>query len=151
MTSRQPDDTAGRIQASSVIPVVRSRDAESLTVTRAFAPLKTSALPYFPPVVQVAVPIDPELLFPEESATVVPPPSSNEYDATRPGEALCAVVAERRYPTSRTAKSAGSSQRRQAPRPTGDPQQRHPPRLRSRQVDPLTPSAMVGIIARSRA
>src|SRR5260370_742754 len=52
--------------------------------TRALVPLKTSALPYFPAVVQVAFAIVPVFPFPEESATVVPVPSLNEYAATNP-------------------------------------------------------------------
>jgi hypothetical protein len=36
------------IHASSVIPVVRCREAESATLTDAFAPLKLRALPYLP-------------------------------------------------------------------------------------------------------
>jgi hypothetical protein len=52
--------------------------------TRALLPLKTSAFPYFPAVVQVAFAIVPVFPFPEESATVVPVPSLNEYAATSP-------------------------------------------------------------------
>jgi len=46
-------------------------------VTSALVPLNTNALPNFPALVQVAVPIVPVLLFPETSATVVPLPSLN--------------------------------------------------------------------------
>jgi hypothetical protein len=44
-------------------------------VTRAFVPLKVSALPYLPWLVQAAFPIVPAFLVPEASATVVPAPS----------------------------------------------------------------------------
>jgi hypothetical protein len=77
----------GNTHASSVIPVVRSRDAESFTVTRAFVPLNSNALPNFPALVQVAVPTEPAFPFPDASATVAPPPSSNPYAATRPAGA----------------------------------------------------------------
>src|SRR5919201_3362826 len=85
MTSRQAVVTAdGFTHASSVMPPVRRNDGASLTVTRALVPLNTSALPNFPAVVQVAPVIVPVLLLPDESATVVPEPSLNEYAATRP-------------------------------------------------------------------
>ena len=85
MTSRQSRvATDGFTHASKVMPVVRCNDAESLMFTRALLPLKTSALPYFPAVVQVAFAIVPVFPFPEESATVVPVPSLNEYAATNP-------------------------------------------------------------------
>ena len=63
-------------------------------VTSALVPLKTRASPYLPAVVQVAFAIVPLLPLPEESWTVVPVPSLNEYAATRPGiVADVAVVA----------------------------------------------------------
>src|SRR5712692_5062679 len=83
--------TDGLTHASRVIPVVRCNEAESLMFTRALLPLKTSALPYFPAVVQVAFAIVPVFPFPEESATVVPVPSLNEYAATRPLERAAPV------------------------------------------------------------
>ena len=59
----------------------------------AFVPLKESALPNFPALVQVA-PFDrARVAVPDGSATVVPVPSSNPYAATRPPTAAC-VVAE---------------------------------------------------------
>jgi hypothetical protein len=51
--------------------------------TRALEPLKLSALPYLPAAVQVAPDTIPVLPFPDESATVDPEPSPNEYAATR--------------------------------------------------------------------
>ena len=45
--------SVGFTHASSVIPLVRSSELESLTLTRAFVPLKKSALPNFPAVDQV--------------------------------------------------------------------------------------------------
>ena len=84
-TARHPLAAAvGYTHASSVILVVNCRDAAFGTVTTAFVPLKTSALPNCPAVVHVAPLIVPVLLFPEESVTVVPPPSANPYAATSP-------------------------------------------------------------------
>src|SRR5206468_12751222 len=55
MTVRQTlPRAAGSTHASSVIPVVRCRAAESGIDTLAFVPLKDSALPYLPVVAQVA-------------------------------------------------------------------------------------------------
>src|SRR5882672_10981389 len=63
--------------------VVRSSDAAAGTVM--VPPLKDSALPKRPPVVQATLPFSvPRLLLPELSATKVPAPSSKEYAATRP-------------------------------------------------------------------
>src|SRR5436309_13701966 len=85
MTSRHCDDTdVGFTQASSVIPLVKCSEFESGTFTRALVPLKTSAFPYFPAVVQVAFEIVPLLPLPDRSATVVPEPSLKAYAATRP-------------------------------------------------------------------
>ena len=68
--------SVGLTQASSVIPVVRSSEFESLTFTQALVPLKKSALPNLPLVDQVAFESVPVLLLPERSAVVVPLPSS---------------------------------------------------------------------------
>jgi hypothetical protein len=54
--------------------------------------LNTSAPPYLPDAVRVALPIDPVFPFPDASPTVVPVVSSNEYAATRPGIVLPIVV-----------------------------------------------------------
>ena len=65
-----------------------SSDAASRSsgiVDPALVPLKTSALPNLPAVVQVALATVPLLPFPDESATVVPEPSSNAYAATSAG------------------------------------------------------------------
>src|SRR5689334_20653563 len=74
----------GFTHASSVIPVVRSSDEASLIDTQAFVPLNTSALPYMPAVVHLALEIVPVFPFPEASATVVPMPSLKLYAAIRP-------------------------------------------------------------------
>jgi hypothetical protein len=60
------------------MPVVRRREGESGTVTRAVAPLKERAPPYLPAVDQVAVPIEPVFPLPEASVALVPAPASNE-------------------------------------------------------------------------
>lgn len=75
----------GKTQASSVIPVVRLSEAESLTVTRAFEPLKERALPNLPALVLVALSTVPVFPVPEESVVVAPEPSLNPYAATSPG------------------------------------------------------------------
>ena len=74
----------GRTHASSVIPVVRSSEAESAIDTKSFTPSNESAEPVFAVVVQVAPEIDAVLPCPEMSATVLPLPASKEYAATRP-------------------------------------------------------------------
>src|SRR4051812_36854779 len=79
---RHPLALAGLTQASSVIPLVRSRLAESFTVIQLLVPLNDSALPYLPVALQVAPLIVPVFPCPERSLTVVPLPSSNEYAAT---------------------------------------------------------------------
>jgi hypothetical protein len=68
----------GRTHAARVIAVVRSREAESFTVTRALVPSKFSAPPNVPSGVHVAVPIEPVLPLPEASLAVGPLPSSKE-------------------------------------------------------------------------
>ena len=73
------------IQAESVMAVVRSREAESGIRTRLVEPLKLSAPPYRPWVVQVAPTRVPVLPLPEASAVVVPVPSLNAQAPTRPG------------------------------------------------------------------
>ena len=79
MTSRHPVlTTVGETQASSVIPVVKASDGEFPIVTIALVPLKTSAPPYLPAAVHVALLIVPLLPWPDRSLTTVPWPSSNE-------------------------------------------------------------------------
>ena len=85
--------TVGLTQASSVIPLVRSREFESFTLTRALVPLKKRALPNLPAVDQVAFESVPVLPLPDRSAVVVPLPSSNPYAATRPVGAGVVTVA----------------------------------------------------------
>src|SRR5262249_16196133 len=82
----------GFTHASSVIPVVRCSDAASGTDTNDDVPLNDNADPNFPDPDHVAPLIVPLLPFPEESPTVVPDPSPNEYAATRPDDAACVAV-----------------------------------------------------------
>ena len=56
-------------------------------------PLNESAFPKRPAVAQVAFTSVPVFPFPDESATVAPEPSSNEYAATKPSMAAVWVVA----------------------------------------------------------
>jgi hypothetical protein len=94
--------------ASSVIPVVRSRDGESFTLTRAF-PLNTRAFPNLPVVVHVALTIDPVFPTPDESVALLPEPVLNAYAATSPGVGAAGTAAGRKAATS-TAESAATSQ-----------------------------------------
>jgi hypothetical protein len=82
--------------ASNVIAPVSRKDGESLIVTFALVPLKTSALPYLPAAVHVAEPMEPAFPFPDRSATVDPDPSLNEYAATRPERVVAVATFE--YP-----------------------------------------------------
>src|SRR4051812_10231735 len=84
----------GLTQASRVMPVVRSRLLASPTLRMLLLPLKLSALPYLPPLVQVAPAIVPVLPLPERSARLVPEPASKLYEATRPvGGGVVVMVA----------------------------------------------------------
>src|SRR3954447_19041636 len=74
----------GFTQASSVIPVVRSSELESGTVTRVLVPLKDSAPPECPPIDHVPAAIVPLFPVPERSASAVPEPALKLYAATRP-------------------------------------------------------------------
>src|SRR5215475_3517538 len=75
---------AGFTQAERVKELDRSREFESATVTLSLMPSKDNALPIFP-AVQTGRPTKAPLFpFPEESAAVVPFPSSNFQWATRP-------------------------------------------------------------------
>src|ERR1700704_220972 len=82
----------GFSQASTVIPVVRSRVAESGTETQAF--VNESALLNLPPVTHVALESVPLFPLPDWSATVVPLPSSNAHAPTRPGEPVFETVTD---------------------------------------------------------
>ena len=64
----------GFTHASSVIPVVRSSDAASATVTHALVPLNESAEPNLPDAVHVALEIVPVLPCPDASVTWTPLP-----------------------------------------------------------------------------
>src|SRR5262245_6827600 len=77
-TVRQPLEEVGYTHASSVMPFVRSSDAESGMSTRSLTPSNDNALPTLPAVVQVAPAIVPLLLRPERSAVAVPVFSSKE-------------------------------------------------------------------------
>jgi hypothetical protein len=91
--SRQALVTAvGLTHASSVMPLVRRSDVASATVTLAFVPLKLSAFPYLPWVVQVALLMVPEFPLPERSVVFEPEPSLNEYAATRLLAEACVVA-----------------------------------------------------------
>src|SRR5207247_1266580 len=83
-TARHPVPESGLTHASIVIPVVRWSDGESAIVTHALLPLKYSALPNLPDVLQVALEIVPVLPWPEASPTWTPLPSLNPYAATSP-------------------------------------------------------------------
>ena len=75
MTLRHRSRGRGNTHASSVMPVVRSSDGASATVTQSLTPSKDRALPNFPCVLQVAPEIVPVRPLPEVSATVVPLPA----------------------------------------------------------------------------
>src|SRR5438132_977591 len=89
---------AGLTQPSSVIPVVRSSDAASGIVTHELAPLNERAPAYLPALDQVALETVPALPLPDQSVTVVPDPSSNEYAATNPVELAAMVVSRTEAP-----------------------------------------------------
>src|SRR4051794_14859810 len=94
MTSRHAREIVeGLTQASRVMPELSCSELEFGTFTRALVPLKFNAPPNLPVVDQVVFKTVPAFPFPEESATVVPAPSSNEYAATSPGVAAEAGVA----------------------------------------------------------
>src|SRR6476469_6099673 len=84
MTVRQAVPTAvGRTQPSSVMPVVRSSEFESATVTQLLVPLKLSAPPNLPAALRPAPLIAPVLPRPEASAVVVALVSSKPHAPTR--------------------------------------------------------------------
>src|SRR5260221_11357723 len=74
------------------MPVVRSNELESETLTRLFCPLKLSAPPNLAVVVQLAPAIVPALPCPDASAVVVPVPSSKPHAATGPDGPELATV-----------------------------------------------------------
>src|SRR5436190_10486172 len=105
MTSRQALETvAGLTHASKVMPPLSCSDVEFGTLTRALVPLNTSALPYLPAVAHVVAETVPVFPLPDESATDVPVPSSNEYAATSPP--VAGVVAVAVFETSPTLPAA---------------------------------------------
>src|SRR5262245_928120 len=87
--TRAPLVAVGRTHAPMVMPLVRSRLAESGTVTQLLVPLNESAPPNRPEVVHVAPLIVPVLALPEASEVVAPPFSLNPYAATSP---VCATA-----------------------------------------------------------
>jgi hypothetical protein len=66
----------GFTQASSVMPVLKSKLAESFTVTQLLVPLNDNALPNLPAALHEAPVIAPVFAQPETSLTVSPAPSS---------------------------------------------------------------------------
>ena len=84
----------GLTHASRVMPLERSRDAESAIVTQSLTPSKERALPVLP-VAQVGPESEPLLPEPELSAAVLPEPASNEYAPTSPLTAAAAGAASR--------------------------------------------------------
>src|SRR5262249_28193298 len=83
--AQPPLAAVGLTHASSVIPFVRCRDAESATVTRSPVPLNERAPPYLPRAVRVAPVMVPLLPVPELSSTAVPLASPKSRAATRLG------------------------------------------------------------------
>src|SRR6266496_2792291 len=83
----------GFTQASSVIALVRSSEVESATFTMLLTPLKLSAEPNLPLVVQVAPEIVPLFPLPDRSGSEVPDPWSKLYAATSPAGAACVTTA----------------------------------------------------------
>src|SRR3712207_1890995 len=75
----------GRTHASSVIPEVRSSDAESRTPTRSLTPSNDNAPPNRPAAVHAGPFRVPWFPLPLRSPSCVPFPSSNEYAATSDG------------------------------------------------------------------
>src|SRR3954470_21768004 len=88
----QPLATDGFTHASTVIPVVRSRVAESGTVTSDVVPLKDRAPLNLPPVTCVAFAAVPLFALPDGSPTVVPVVSSKAQAPTSPGEPVFDTV-----------------------------------------------------------
>src|SRR5262245_29705874 len=89
----QPPSALGLTQASNVMPVVRSSELLSATVTQLLVPLKDRAPPNLPADVHVALERVPLLLLPELSAAAVPVPSLKPRASTRPfGAALDTVT-----------------------------------------------------------
>src|SRR5262245_6287766 len=89
---------AGLTHAERVKELDRSRELESSTVTLSSMPSKYNALPTFPAVHRGPLTRVPVFPLPEESAAVVPLPSSNLQWATRPvgltvNEALAPALA----------------------------------------------------------
>src|SRR5262249_17298206 len=82
-TVRQPLTAAGRTHPSSVIPELRSSEAESATVTQLLAPSNDNALPKRPVAAQVAPLMVPLLPLPEASAPDSPVPPSSPRARTR--------------------------------------------------------------------
>src|SRR3954451_12875682 len=84
ITVRQALPTAvGRTQPSSVMPVVRSSESASGTVTQSLMPSKLSAPPNFPVALRTGPLSVPVLPRPEATAVVVAPVSSKPHAPTR--------------------------------------------------------------------
>src|SRR5262245_28311813 len=76
MISSQFPKAVGYTHASSVMPIVKSSERESLTSTAELDPLNASAFPKRPVVIHDAPLIVPALPEPEASETIPPAPSS---------------------------------------------------------------------------
>src|SRR5918992_2407284 len=88
---RQPPSAVGFTHASSVMPVARSSEGLSGTVTQLLEPSNVSAPPNRPIGAQPVAVAVPWLPNPEASATVAPAPSLKAYAATWPGAAALAA------------------------------------------------------------
>ena len=86
-----PPSAAGLTHASSVMPVVRSSDVWSGTVTQSFVPSKLSAPPKRPAAARVAPLIVPWLPRPDASAAWGPLASSNPHAPTSPAGPPCSA------------------------------------------------------------
>ena len=119
----------GLTHASIVMPVVRSSEALSLTVTELFVPLNDRAPPNLPSALHVAPEVEPVLPVPDASAAVVPAPSLKPYAATMPGGAAAAWAAfrpRRAKAPSKACEYSESAQQRSSPERMGLPNTRHP-------------------------
>src|SRR3954452_3924094 len=84
LTERESVVSDGLTQASSVMPLTRSRLAASLTVTTSLMPSNDSAFPDLPAVERVAPDTVPVLPLPLESAATVPLASLKPHAPTSP-------------------------------------------------------------------
>src|SRR5918995_5151763 len=92
---RQPPAVLGLTQPSSVMPVVRSSEGASATVTQSLIPSKLSAPPLRPSVVGVAPETVPWFPSPDASVTMAALTASNDQAPTRPGRVACSAYVAR--------------------------------------------------------